>query len=60
MPTEPLTGSVTAVGVTVAMRFAPTLFFGLHCGIIADRYRKRPLLIATQSLGRSSPQHSRC
>ncbi|TAM67649.1 MAG: MFS transporter [Microbacteriaceae bacterium] len=46
-----LTGSVTAVGVTVAMQFAPTLFFGLYGGVIADRYRKRPLLIVTQSLG---------
>jgi MFS family permease len=46
-----LTGSVTAVGITVAMQFAPTLFFGLYGGVIADRYRKRPLLVVTQGLG---------
>lgn len=45
-----LTGSVTAVGITVAMQFAPLLFFGLFGGVIADRYPKRTLLIITQAL----------
>lgn len=44
-----LTGSATAVGVTVAMQFTPMLLFGLFGGVIADRFPKRNLLIATQS-----------
>lgn len=44
-----LSGSVTAVGVTVAMQFAPMLIFGLLGGVIADRYPKRVLLMITQS-----------
>jgi MFS family permease len=31
------------------MQFAPTLAFGLYGGVIADRYPRRPLLIATQA-----------
>lgn len=46
-----LSGSVAAVGVTVAMQFAPMLLFGLFGGVIADRFPKRSLLIATQSAG---------
>jgi MFS family permease len=45
-----LSGSVAAVGVTVAMQFTPMLLFGLFGGVIADRYSKRKLLIATQSI----------
>ncbi|GGE94823.1 MFS transporter [Mycetocola zhadangensis] len=45
-----LTGSATAVGITVAMQFAPMLFFGLFGGVIADRYSKRMLMVITQSL----------
>jgi MFS family permease len=44
-----LSGSVTAVGVTVAMQFAPMLVFGLLGGVIADRYNKRMLLMMTQT-----------
>jgi MFS family permease len=44
-----LTGSPTAVGITVAMQFAPMLLFGLLGGVIADRYSKRMLLMLTQS-----------
>ncbi|HWU46995.1 MAG TPA: MFS transporter [Humibacter sp.] len=44
-----LSGSVAAVGVTVALQFAPMLVFGLLGGVVADRYSKRMLLIATQS-----------
>ncbi|HEV7564634.1 MAG TPA: MFS transporter, partial [Microbacteriaceae bacterium] len=44
-----LSGSVAAVGVTVAMQFAPMLLFGLMGGVIADRYPKRMLLIVSQS-----------
>lgn len=45
-----LSGSVTAVGITVAMQFAPFLVLGPWGGIIADRYPKRILLIITQSV----------
>src|SRR5258708_30935233 len=43
-----LTGSATAVGVTTALQFLPTLLFGLVGGLIADRYPKRRILLATQ------------
>jgi MFS family permease len=45
-----LTGSVTAVGIAVALQFLPVLVFGLFGGVIADRYPKRTLLIITQSV----------
>jgi MFS family permease len=43
------THSPTAVGVTIAMQFGPTLVLGLYGGVLADRYPRRRLLIATQS-----------
>jgi MFS family permease len=43
-----LSGSVTAVGITVALQFAPMLMFGLYGGLIVDRYSKRMLLMLTQ------------
>jgi MFS family permease len=45
-----LTHSVTAVGVTTAMQFAPSILFGLHGGVIVDRFPRRRLLMITQSL----------
>jgi ABC-type spermidine/putrescine transport system permease subunit II len=45
-----LTGSVTAVGVAVALQFLPVLLFGMWGGVIADRYPKRRILYVTQSL----------
>jgi MFS family permease len=44
-----LTGSSFAVGITTAMQFLPMLLFGLYGGVIADRYPKRKLLLATQA-----------
>jgi MFS family permease len=44
-----LTGSVTAVGVAVALQFLPMLLFGLFGGVVADRFPKRRILIVTQS-----------
>jgi MFS family permease len=44
-----LTGSVTAVGVAVALQFLPVLLFGLLGGVVADRFPKRTILIVTQS-----------
>ncbi|UQX88025.1 MFS transporter [Jatrophihabitans telluris] len=43
-----LTGSATAVGITTALQFLPTLLFGLYGGLIADRYNKRRVLLLTQ------------
>jgi MFS family permease len=44
-----LTHSVTAVGVTTAMQFVPSILFGLHGGVIVDRFPRRRLLMVTQS-----------
>jgi MFS family permease len=43
-----LTDSPTAVGVVTACQFVPTLLIGLHAGLLADRFPKRYLLLATQ------------
>ena len=43
-----LTDSPTAVGVVTACQFVPTLLFGLHAGLLADRFPKRYLLLVTQ------------
>jgi MFS family permease len=48
-----ITGSATAVGITTALQFLPTLLFGLAGGVIADRYPKRRVLFCTQ-IGMSS------
>ncbi|GAA3841402.1 MFS transporter [Streptomyces phyllanthi] len=44
-----LTGSSTAVGVTMALQFLPMLLFGLYGGVLVDRFAKRPTLLVTQS-----------
>ncbi|WP_243869583.1 MFS transporter [Streptomyces liangshanensis] len=44
-----LTGSSAAVGITTALQFLPMLLFGLYGGVIADRYPKRQILLATQA-----------
>jgi MFS family permease len=44
-----ITGNTTDVGITVALQFIPSLFFGLPGGLIADRYSKRRILQVTQS-----------
>jgi MFS family permease len=45
-----LTHSVAAVGVTSAMQFAPSILFGLHGGVLIDRFPRRRILMVTQSL----------
>jgi MFS family permease len=45
-----LTGSGVAVGFTTALQFLPMLLFGAWGGLLADRFRKRKLLMATQAL----------
>jgi MFS family permease len=44
-----LTNSPAAVGLTTAFQFLPTLLFGLHAGVLADRFPKRRILQATQA-----------
>ena len=45
-----LTGSGTALGTVMAMQFLPTLLLAPFGGMIADRYDKRRLIMATQSI----------
>jgi MFS family permease len=45
-----LSGSVTAVGITVALQFLPSLLLGPWGGMIADRFAKRKILIICQSM----------
>jgi len=44
-----LTNSGTALGLVTALQFGPSLLLGLWGGILADRYDKRKLLLATQT-----------
>jgi MFS family permease len=45
-----LTHSSTAVGLTLAFQFVPMLLFGVYGGLLADRFPKRRILFATQSV----------
>ncbi|WP_461172939.1 MFS transporter [Arthrobacter sp. Z1-9] len=45
-----LSGSVTAVGITVALQFLPSLLLGPWGGMVADRFAKRKILILCQSM----------
>jgi MFS family permease len=45
-----LSGSVAAVGITVALQFLPALVLGPWGGMVADRFAKRKILILCQSL----------
>jgi len=45
-----LSGSVTAVGITVALQFMPSLLLGPWGGMMADRFAKRKILIVCQCL----------
>ena len=44
-----LTHSGTALGIVTGLTFAPALLVGVWGGLIADRFDKRKVLIATQS-----------
>lgn len=48
-----LTHSSTAVGLTLAFQFLPMLLFGVHGGLLADRYPKRRILLTTQAINTS-------
>jgi MFS family permease len=39
-----------ALGVTTALQFGPTLLFSFYGGVLADRYDKRRMLLATQTV----------
>ena len=41
--------SGTAVGITTALQFLPMLLLGPYAGVLADRYRKRVILLWTQT-----------
>src|SRR5262249_6502949 len=43
-------GSGTALGVATGLQFLPQLLFSLWGGVIADRYRKRNILLVTQAI----------
>lgn len=45
-----LTDSGIAVGLTTAFQFLPILLFGAWGGLLADRFAKRRLLMATQGM----------
>ena len=45
-----LSGSVTAVGITVALQFMPSLLLGPWGGMMADRFAKRKILMLCQSV----------
>lgn len=42
-----LTGSATAVGLTVALQLLPSVLFGLYGGVVADRFPKRRVMVCT-------------
>ena len=39
-----------ALGLVTALQFGPTLLLSLYGGVLADRYPKRRMLVATQTL----------
>lgn len=43
-------GNAFALGVVMALQFGPTLVLSMWGGVLADRYDKRRILIATQSI----------
>ncbi|HEY8753535.1 MAG TPA: MFS transporter [Arthrobacter sp.] len=45
-----LSGSVTAVGITVALQFTPSLLLGPWGGMVADRFPKRRILMLCQGM----------
>lgn len=45
-----LTGSPLALGTVTALQFVPVLLLSIFGGVLADRMRKRDLLLITQSL----------
>jgi MFS family permease len=50
---ETLHASTTQLGLLNAARWAPYLVLGLVVGVLVDRYRRKPVLVATD-LGRAA------
>jgi MFS family permease len=46
---DTLDASAFELGLVNAFQFAPVLFFGILGGVVADRFPKRTILVATQS-----------
>jgi MFS family permease len=46
---DTLDASALELGLVNALQFAPVLFFGILAGVVADRFPKRNLMVATQS-----------
>ncbi|HZQ86535.1 MAG TPA: MFS transporter [Acidimicrobiales bacterium] len=44
-----ITNSPAQVGLVVAVQFVPTFIGGMHGGLVADRFDKRKVLLATQA-----------
>jgi len=44
-----LTHSGTALGITTGLQFLPTGLFGMYGGVIADRFDRRKIIMATQA-----------
>jgi MFS family permease len=42
--------SSLALGFVTALQFIPTIFLGMYGGVLADRYAKRQVLVATQAV----------
>ena len=47
-----LSASATEVGIVNAARWVPYLLFGLMAGVLVDRWRRKPMMVATD-LGRA-------
>lgn len=47
-----LSASATEVGIVNAARWVPYLLFGLIAGVVVDRWRRKPMMVATD-LGRA-------
>lgn len=48
-----LSASATEIGVVNAARWVPYLLFGLIAGVVVDRWRRKPMMVATD-LGRAA------
>lgn len=45
-----LTGNLALVGLAVTLQFGPTLLLGAFAGVIADRFRRRTIVMITQAV----------
>src|SRR3954463_7060495 len=45
-----LTGSGTALGIVTMLQFLPLLLFGGYAGVLVDRFNRRRMYMATQTL----------